>query len=194
MGTYFCCQTIISGLENILKVQTEFYADLYKKVPIDDDACKNPLDDITVKITEEECELCEADVSLQEVEYVITCFKRECSPSYDGITNEFYLVYWSLIKEQLVNVINEINKEGQMCNSQSMGIITLLYKYGDRNDITNWRPITLLNTDYKIIEKLFANRIKPILENIIQSNQKAYLKGMQISENVRFAHDITFYC
>ena len=81
---------IISGIENILKVQTEFYADLYKKVPIDFDACKNLLDDITVKITEQECELCEADVSLQEVEYVIIFLKRECSPGYDGITNEFY--------------------------------------------------------------------------------------------------------
>ena len=90
------------------------------------------------------------------MEYVIKSLKWECSPGYDGITNEFYQVYWALIKEEFVNVINEINKEGQMCNSQSMGIITLLYKNGERNDITNWRPITLLNTDYKIIENIFA--------------------------------------
>ena len=146
---------IISGIENILKVQTEFYADLYKKVPIDVDACKNLLGDIglTVKIAEKECELCEADLSLQEVEYVIKSLKRECSSGYDEITNEYNQVYWSLIKEEFVNVINEINKEGQMCNTQSMGIITLLYKNGDRNDITNWRPITLLNNKYKITEK-----------------------------------------
>ena len=75
-----------------MKVQTEFYADLYKKFPIDVDACKTLLDDITGKITEEECELCEADVSLQEVEYVIKSLKRECSPGYDGITNEFHQV------------------------------------------------------------------------------------------------------
>ena len=63
-----------------------------------------------------------------------------------------------------------------MCNSQSMGIITLLYTNGDRNDKTNWRPITLLNTDYKIIEKIFANIIKPILESIIHSDRKRILK------------------
>ena len=174
-----------------MKVQTEFYADLYKKVPIDVDACKNLLDDITVKITEEECELCEADLSLQEVEYVRKSLKRECSPGYDEITNEYNKVYWSVIKEEFVNVINEINKEGQMCNTQSMGIITLLYKNGDRNDITNWRPITLLNINYKITEKIFVNGIILILENIIHSDQKA---GRQISENVRLAHDITSYC
>ena len=150
---------IISRIALILKVQTEFYADLYKKVPIDFDACKNLLDDITVKITEEECELCEADVSLQKVEYVIKYLKRKCSPGYEGTTNEFYQVYSSLMKEEFVNVIKKMNKEGKMCNSQSMGTITLLYKNGNSNDITNWRPITLLNTDYKILEKIFANRI-----------------------------------
>ena len=98
-------------------------------------------------------------MSLQEVEYVIKYLKRECSPGYDGTTNEFYQVYSSLMKEEFVNVINKMNKEGKMCNSQSMGTITLLYKNGNSNDITNWRPITLLNTDYKIIEKISANRI-----------------------------------
>ena len=59
-----------------MKLQNEFYADLYKKVPIDFEAFKNLLDDITVKITEEECELCEADVSLQEVEFYLSAFDR----------------------------------------------------------------------------------------------------------------------
>ena len=98
-------------------------------------------------------------MSLQKVEYVIKYLKRECSPGYDGTTNEFYQVYSSLMKEEFVNVINKMNKEGKMCNSQSMGTITLLYKNGNSNDITNWRPITLLNTDYKILEKIFADRI-----------------------------------
>ena len=94
-----------------MKVQTELYADLYKKVPIDFDACNILLDDITVKITGEECELCEADVSLQKVENDIRSLERESSPGYDGITKEFYRVYWSFIKEKIINVINKINKE-----------------------------------------------------------------------------------
>ena len=98
-------------------------------------------------------------MSLQKVEYVIKYLKRECIPGYDGTTTEFYQVYSSLMKEEFVNVINKMNKEGKMCNSQSMGTITLLYKNGNSNDITNWRPITLLNTDYKILEKIFADRI-----------------------------------
>ena len=97
-----------------MKVQTGLYANLYKKVPIDFDAC-NILLDIAVKITEEECEIYEADVSLQEVEYAIRSLKRESSPGYDGITKEFYTglytLYWSFIKEEFINVINTIIKE-----------------------------------------------------------------------------------
>ena len=57
-----------------------------------------------------------------------------------------------------------------MCNAENMERITLI---GDPNDITNWRPITLFNTDYTII----VNRIKPVVENIIYSDQKVYLKS-----------------
>ena len=73
------------------KVQTEFYVDQYEKVSSIDFHARER--DITVKITKEECELCEADMSLQEVEYVIKSLKLECTPSCDGITNEFYQVY-----------------------------------------------------------------------------------------------------
>lgn len=43
---------------------------------------------------------------------------------------------------------------------QNKGIMKLLYKKGEREDIKNWRPITLLNTDYKIIANVLANRIQ----------------------------------
>ena len=175
-------------------MQTDLYADLYKNAEIDTNACNTLLNDVNVKLTEEECELCESDIAIQEVEIVINSLKRDSSPGYDGILNEFYQKYWPVIGLEFVNVINEIQNSGNMSNSQSLGIITLLYKKGDRNDITNWRPITLLNCDYKIIEKVLANRMKFVLNNIIHSDQKAYIKGRQISENIRLAHDVTFYC
>ena len=50
--------------------------------------------------------------------------------------------------------MNKINKKGQMCNSQSLKIITLVNKNGDRNDIIKCRPITLLNTAYLVYKYL----------------------------------------
>jgi hypothetical protein len=69
-----------------------------------------------------------------------------------------------------------------MSKSQNRGVLTLLFKSGKRENICNWRPLTLLNTDYKIIAKILAERLKIVLPNVIHSDQKGFVKGRNISE------------
>jgi hypothetical protein len=62
--------------------------------------------------------------------------------------------------------------------SQYRGVLTLLHKGGKREDIKkNWRPLTLLNYDYKIISKLLAERLKNVLTKLIHQDQKGFVKG-----------------
>jgi len=68
-----------------------------------------------------------------------------------------------LLRKIFFEVVNEVFRNSELSDSQYNGMITLLHKGGDRDNIRNWRPITLLNTDYKIISKLLANRTKPVL-------------------------------
>ena len=76
-----------------------------------------------------------------------------------------------------------------MSNSQKQAItfvITLIEKQGkDCTLIENWRPISLVNVDAKIISKVFASRIKNVLPYIIHSNQTGYVKDRYIGETVR---------
>ena len=72
-------------------------------------------------------------------------------------------------------MVEDIFKENNLSTSQTKGLIHLLYKSGEREDIANWRPITLLNSDYKIIAKTIAERLKPILKYIIHTDQKGFI-------------------
>ena len=74
--------------------------------------------------------------------------------------------------------------------SQYRGIICLLFKKGDRDDLTNWRPITLLNNDYKLIAIIYANRLRKILPSLINEDQRAYIEGRQMTESIRLTQDI----
>ena len=69
----------------------------------------------------------------------------------------------------------------------------LLYKKGDNQLLDNWRPISLLNTDFKIFAHVLANRLKPLLPYLINENQTAYVKGRFIGQNVRLITDVIDY-
>ena len=81
-----------------------------------------------------------------------------------------------------------------MTFSQRTAVISLLHKKGDETSLKNYRPISLTNTDYKIIAFIFAKRLQNILTGIINENQSAYIKGRYIGENARLILDIFEYC
>ena len=63
-------------------------------------------------------------------------------------------------------------------------------KKTDKRFIKNWRPISLLNTDLKMISKALATRLKDILPHLISSNQTAYVKNRYVSESGRLIYDV----
>ena len=79
--------------------------------------------------------------------------------------------------------------------TQRTGIITLLPKK-DRDPyfVKNHRPISLLNTDHKIIAKVMANRLKIFLHEIINDDQTGFMKGRNIGCNIRTVIDLIEYC
>ena len=83
---------------------------------------------------------------------------------------------------------------GSLSNSQRQAIITLLEKHGqDRCYLANWRPISLLNVDYKILTKVLANRVKRVLPSIISNCQNGYVRNRSIHDSIRLVQDIIQY-
>ena len=81
--------------------------------------------------------------------------------------------------------------KGELSITQREGLITLVPKPSKpRNVISSWRPITLLNSTYKILSATIANRLKKVLNSIIHSDQTAFLKGRFIGENTRVVYDV----
>ena len=78
---------------------------------------------------------------------------------------------------------------------QKQAIISLIPKSGkDLTNIKNWRPISLLNTDYKILTKILANRIKKYLPKLISTDQTGFVPGRYIGTNIQKIINISEYC
>ena len=100
---------------------------------------------------------------------------------------------WYLIKKELTCIFQYSFNNFTPASSQYKAMIFLLYKKGDREALSNWRPISPLNTDYKIITKVLAERLKKILSNIIHPDQKGFVAGRNISEANRMLQDVIDY-
>ena len=108
------------------------------------------------------------------------------APGTDGLPAEFYKVFWNDISDLFLNSINYAYRSSQLSVTQRRGIIKLIPKKDAEPDlIKNWRPISLLNCDYKIAAKAIANRFKQVIPNIINYDQTGFLKGRFIGENIR---------
>ena len=113
------------------------------------------------------------------------------SPGNDGLTSEFYKKFWEDLKIPFYNSVKFSKTHGSLSISQRQAIIKLLEKKDkDKRYIENWRPISLLNVDTKIISKAFASRIKVVLPSIICHDQTAYIQGRFIGESTRLLADI----
>ena len=117
--------------------------------------------------------------------------KNQKSPGSDGITVEFYKIFWNNIKELYVNSINYSFETGSLTELQKQSIITIIPKQNkDLTILDNWRPISLLNVDYKIATKVIANRVKHVITKIIHNSQTGFIKGRYMGENIRLLFEI----
>ena len=95
------------------------------------------------------------------------------------------------MSRDLVNSLNTAYNKGELSISQRRGVITLVPKEDScLSDLSNWRPITLLNLDYKIASKVIAKRIERYLPRLIHSDQTGFVKGRYIGQNIRLINDI----
>lgn len=109
----------------------------------------------------------------------------------DGIILEFYIEYWSLIGKEYWEMIKSSILSKQLLNVITKGMIALLHKGGTRTAVRNWRPITLLNISYKIYAKALQLRLQPILMDIINPEQSAFLSLRFILDNLLLTYETT---
>lgn len=123
--------------------------------------------------------LCEGAVSLAELTAALKFMNSIKAPGSDGFTAEFYTKFWGLLGPLLLRVINVCFYDGCLPESMNVSLTRLVYKKrGNIRDLKNWRPISLLNVDYKICSKAITlqcrryyvqslTRIKPVWSRLL---------------------------
>ena len=136
----------------------------------------------------------EGKITLDEMTKYLKKTKNNVAPGSSGFTNEFYKFFWRDLKLFVINSVDYAFDNNRLTVSQNLGIISIIPKgEKDKRYLTNWRPLTLLNTLYKLISGCIAERLKPALQNIIHPDQKGFVAGRYIGEAIRTTYDIMQY-
>ena len=177
-----------SDPEKILQAQKDFYSELYMA----DASVKFQLENPTSSmVTIVDKTMLDQDIASDETARAVKVLKKEKSPGVDGLTVEFYHTFWHVLSDLYVNALNQAIAEGQLHLSARRGIIILIPKK-DRDvlELKNWRPLTMLTMDYKILATVLANRLKVVLPYIISEDQTGFMANRQITTTIRRTIDV----
>ncbi|KAI4876412.1 hypothetical protein NFI96_020968 [Prochilodus magdalenae] len=108
------------------------------------------------KLTRRSAEMLDRALSLDELYTALQGMENGRAPSIDGLPVEFYESFWSVLGQDVLDVFRASLVEGKFPLSSRRAVLTLLPKKGDLTDLKNWRPVSLLCTNYKLLLKILT--------------------------------------
>ena len=174
-------------LENIL---VDFYRSLFTNDVLDMQVQTEIIDTLEFSLSDSEREACEGVFTIDELHAALKGLQTGKTPGSDGLSTEFYLCFWNDLGESLLSVLNESFHASSLAGSQYEGLLRLIHKKDDRRLPKNWRPISLLNTDYKLASKVITERLKKVMCSIVHQDQTCGVVGRSIFSNLNLVRDI----
>ncbi|KAJ4429350.1 hypothetical protein ANN_26355 [Periplaneta americana] len=135
----------------------------------------------------------QSPITEEEIRSALEGAPKNTAPGPDGLTYQVYKNHWRLIKEYLIELMNYILDTGSVIDGLSDGVVTLIPKTTNPTTVSEYRPITLLKTDYKLFMKVLANRLKPAFRDIFEIGQTCGVPEKSIIHNLSTIRDTVLY-
>ena len=164
---------------------TPYYASLYSHKHIDPAAKDICIDTLRAgnRVLPPTAERCGKPITMAELEDTMNLLPTGKAAGPDGLPNKFYKVFSKTLAPILEKVLDESVTNGELPPAVGDGLITLLYKKNERDDPRNYRPITLLNSDYKIMMRVLAVRMNQAVTEFVSDPQTGFVPDSFLPEN-----------
>eukprot|EP00253_Pinus_taeda_P014111 PITA_14111 len=127
-------------------------------------------------------------IQLHEVDTTVRNLKSGKAPGPDGFTSDFFHHFWDLIQIEVWQLVEEYRALRWMYPGLNATFLALIPKSAEANKPEKYRPIAFCNITYKIVSKVIANRLKPLLPLLISPEQSGYVEGRQITDGIILTH------
>jgi hypothetical protein len=130
--------------------------------------------------------------TIKELEYALKDMDINASPRPDGLSVGFYREFWQQIKNVVLEMFQDLYTGELNLKRLNYGMISLIPKLKEANNIMQYRPICLLNVDYKWFTKVLTVRLAPYEDKLICDSQATFIHGRYILEGVIILHEILY--
>jgi len=120
--------------------------------------------------------------SKDEIKNVVFGLNGDGAPGPDGFGACFFQTHWDIVHKEVENVVLEFFTKGWILPNYNANTIILIPKSPDDDSIDKYRPIALANFKFKILSNILADRLAPILPNIISKEQRGFVQGRNIKD------------
>ncbi|KAK2640829.1 hypothetical protein Ddye_022592 [Dipteronia dyeriana] len=132
----------------------------------------------------------EEDFKLDKVLIALANYDGNKAPGPNELNLNFIESHWGNIQEDFVNFVTEFHKNGSVVKDLNRTFISLIPKVNNVESMKNFRPISFVNSMYKILAKVLANRLRKVLSLVIGESQMTFVKNRQIIDSSVIADEI----
>ncbi|CAI5998235.1 unnamed protein product [Closterium sp. NIES-65] len=181
--------TVRKDSRGILEAASEFYTELFSEPTSTTDSTFWTVAPDR-KLGEEQSQLLVEDWSEAEVKEALDSMAKGKSPGADGIPKEFFSQHWDSLGGDVLGFAKRFEETAVLPPAALEAVTVLLHKKGAKDQVQNYRPITLLNSTYKLVARVLANRMRKVLHKVISEEQYGLLPGRRLADGVSLIADI----
>ena len=143
----------------------------YRPIQVDDECADQTVEAGNLKVAERWGNILDMPITAAELQTVVQRVTGNKASGIDGICMAFFKKNWSTIMDDMLLMFNHLYSTGNIREQQKHGVVVCIPKTTAPKTPADYRPITLLNTDYKILARIVASRLRPVLAELLHPSQ-----------------------
>nr|GEW24395.1 RNA-directed DNA polymerase, eukaryota [Tanacetum cinerariifolium] len=133
-------------------------------------------------------------ISRDEIRLAVWSCRANKSPDPDGFTFEFFKKYWNFVGSDFYEAVEYFFEYGSFPKGCNYSFVALIPKVTDAKLVNDFRPISLIGCVYKVVTKIFVNRLAVVILGLISDTQSAFVAGRQILDGPFILNEILHWC
>jgi hypothetical protein len=173
-----------TSAREMMRTFTEHLRRKVDTIPMDKQAIHDILEGVKLKIATTARTAFQMPITEEELHGAVMNGKKKKAPGYDGICTDFLQVAWPTIREDLLQIVNSMYKDGGIAPTQTKGVIVYVPKSTSSTTLGEYRPLKLLNSDIKLFSRSLLNLMRPWLDDILQPSQHCGVRENNILDAI----------